>query len=167
MPAQIKEKLPANKQRNLKILIGTIVIVAGLVILLITTTSNSLQYFLTVEELLANPASFETKNVRISGAVLGDSIQLDEQNGTVRFTIANIPGDHKVIRQMGGMEKVLKEAVSNSGTKKLNILYHGAKPDLLKNESQAILTGKMVNENTFEADEILLKCPSKYQSATN
>ena len=38
-------------------------------------------------------------------------------------------------------------------------------PDLLKNEAQAIMSGKlkMVNgEYIFYADEITLKCPTKY-----
>lgn len=158
---------PAKKKINWKLIIGLAVIIGGILFLLISTTRNSLQYFLTVDELLANPGNYETRDVRISGAVIGDSIRLNENDGTVQFTIANIPGDHKLIQQMGGMAKVLADSAANPEANRLDIIYHGAKPDLLKNESQAILTGKMIDNSTFEADEILLKCPTKYQGAAN
>lgn len=167
MTDTVESNSPAKKRINWKLLIGLAVIISGILFLLISTTRNSLQYFLTVDELLASPASYETKDVRISGAVIGDSIQLNENDGTVQFTIANIPGDHKLIQQMGGMAKVLADAVADPDANRLNIIYRGAKPDLLKNESQAILTGKMIDNRTFEADEILLKCPTKYQGAAN
>jgi cytochrome c-type biogenesis protein CcmE len=35
-------------------------------------------------------------------------------------------------------------------------------PDLLKDEAQAIVTGKLGADGVFVADELLLKCPSKY-----
>ena len=38
-------------------------------------------------------------------------------------------------------------------------------PDLLKNEAQAIVTGKMGADGVFYAKELLLKCPTKYEEA--
>jgi cytochrome c-type biogenesis protein CcmE len=38
-------------------------------------------------------------------------------------------------------------------------------PDLLQDEAQAILTGKLLDTGVFEADEILLKCPTKYEGS--
>ncbi|MBG0770098.1 MAG: cytochrome c maturation protein CcmE, partial [Anaerolineaceae bacterium] len=35
----------------------------------------------------------------------------------------------------------------------------------LKDEAQAILTGSIQADGTFLAEEILLKCPSKYEEA--
>jgi cytochrome c-type biogenesis protein CcmE len=45
------------------------------------------------------------------------------------------------------------------------VIYNGAKPDLLKNEAQAILTGKITEDGVFQADELLLKCPTKYDDS--
>jgi cytochrome c-type biogenesis protein CcmE len=45
------------------------------------------------------------------------------------------------------------------------VVYKGAKPDLLKDEAQAILTGKVGADGIFYASELLLKCPTKYQAA--
>ena len=38
-------------------------------------------------------------------------------------------------------------------------------PDLLQNEAQAIMTGKMGEDGVFYATELLLKCPTKYEEA--
>ena len=45
------------------------------------------------------------------------------------------------------------------------ILYNGAKPDLLKDEAQAIVVGHLKEDGTFIADDIQLKCPTKYEEA--
>ncbi len=36
---------------------------------------------------------------------------------------------------------------------------------MLKDEAQAILTGTLQNDGTFLVEELLLKCPSKYEEA--
>jgi len=41
----------------------------------------------------------------------------------------------------------------------------GVKPDLLKNEAQAIMSGRINENGVFEATELLLKCPSRYEEA--
>ena len=38
-------------------------------------------------------------------------------------------------------------------------------PDLLQNEAQAILTGQLGADGVFYADELLLKCPTRYEEA--
>ncbi|HVO43420.1 MAG TPA: cytochrome c maturation protein CcmE, partial [Aggregatilineales bacterium] len=44
------------------------------------------------------------------------------------------------------------------------VVENQAMPDLLQNEAQAIVTGKLTSDSVFHADELLLKCPSKYAS---
>jgi cytochrome c-type biogenesis protein CcmE len=41
----------------------------------------------------------------------------------------------------------------------------GPKPDLLRNEAQAIMTGHMAPDGVFYAEELLLKCPTRYEEA--
>jgi cytochrome c-type biogenesis protein CcmE len=38
-------------------------------------------------------------------------------------------------------------------------------PDLLQDEAQAIMTGLLGDDGVFYADELLLKCPTKYEEA--
>ncbi|NLB70385.1 MAG: cytochrome c maturation protein CcmE, partial [Chloroflexi bacterium] len=81
------------------------------------------------------------------------------------FTVAQIPGDHRLIEQMGGMAKVLAEAVADPDAARMTIHYTGVRPDLLKDEAQAIVTGTLDENGVFQASELLMKCPSRYESA--
>lgn len=105
------------------------------------------------------------QEIRVSGAVLGNSIHVDDQAMTVRFSMANIPGDQKEIDRMGGIAEVLHQAVNDPSSSQIAVLYNGVKPDLLQNEAQAIVTGKLRADGVFIADEVLLKCPTRYAEA--
>ena len=151
--------------RNPKFLVGGLLIAAAIVYLIISSTQANAQYFLTVEELQNRKAEMTAKDVRISGAVIGDSISYDSQSLTLKFSVANIPGDNAVIDARGGLAAVLKSAVEDKSQARMNVVYKGVKPDLLKNEAQAIMTGKMDADGNFTATELLLKCPTKYEEA--
>jgi len=47
----------------------------------------------------------------------------------------------------------------------MQVVYVGPKPDLLRDEAQAIMTGHVAEDGIFYADELLLKCPTKYEEA--
>ena len=151
--------------RNPKFLVGGLLIAAAIVYLIISSTQANAQYFLTVEELQNRKAEMTAKDVRISGAVIGDSISYDSQSLTLKFSVANIPGDNAVIDARGGLAAVLKSAVEDKSQARMNVVYKGVKPDLLKNEAQAIMTGQMDADGNFTATELLLKCPTKYEEA--
>jgi len=156
-----------RKKTNWKLIIGCLAIAGAVIYLLVSSTLGSMQYFITIDELLQNPASYQNKTVRVSGAVIGDSVIVNTDTSTVEFTAANISSDHEAIAESGGMAAALFEAVNNPDTRRIKIVYHGVKPDLLKDQTQAILTGKLDAKNVFQADEILLKCPTKYEAAGN
>ena len=152
------------KKKNTKLILGIVIIIAAVVYLIASSTLSQSQYFLTVEELQSNQAEYVGKNVRMSGVVLGDTIVYDPQTLELTFQVAQIPGDHRVIEQMGGMSVVLAQAAQDPTLPKMTIHYVGPRPDLLKDEAQAIITGSLDENGVFQASELLLKCPSKYQS---
>ena len=152
------------KKKNTKLILGIVIIIAAVVYLIVSSTLSQSQYFLTVEELQSNQAEYVGKNVRMSGVVLGDTIAYDPQTLELTFQVAQIPGDHRVIEQMGGMSVVLAQAAQDPTLPKMTIHYVGPRPDLLKDEAQAIITGSLDENGVFQASELLLKCPSKYQS---
>lgn len=152
------------KKKNTKLIIGIVIIVAAVVYLIVSSTISQSQYFMTVEELQSNQAQYLGKNVRMSGVVLGDTIVYDPQTLELTFQVAQIPGDHRVIEQMGGMSVVLAQAAHDPALPKMTVHYKGPRPDLLKDEAQAIMTGSLDASGVFQANELLLKCPSKYQS---
>lgn len=153
---------PANR---LKFIIGGLLIVAAVVYLIFTSTQASAQYFLTVDELNARGQSVGDRELRISGAVLGDTIQYDSQNLILKFTVAHVPGDNKEIEAQGGLAAVLHAAVVDQSRSRLQVVYNGVMPDLLRNEAQAIMTGRLGADGIFYADELLLKCPTKYEES--
>jgi cytochrome c-type biogenesis protein CcmE len=120
---------------------------------------------MTVDELKAKSTSMAGQDVRVSGAVVGDTIQYDANTLMLTFDVAQVPGDQKEVDAEGGLAAVLHAAVIDPNRARLQIIYNGPKPDLLKNEAQAIMTGHLDSSGVFHADELLLKCPTKYQEA--
>mgnify|MGYP005813034369 CR=1 FL=1 len=148
-----------------KFLVGGVVILAAVAYLIFSSTQANAEYFMTVDELKSKGAAVTGKNLRISGAVIGDTIQYDPQTLTLTFQVAHVPGDNKVVDAEGGLAAVLHAAVVDPQRARIPVIYSGPRPDLLKNEAQAIMTGHLDADGVFHADELLLKCPTKYQEA--
>ncbi len=132
------------------------------IFLILSATANSLQYFLTVDELLAKKEEYIDKQIRISGAVVGESIHFDADTLELTFVIAHVSAEQAEIEEQGGLAESLHQAVIDPMRSRIEVVYLGIKPDLLLNESQAIITGILGEDGTFQAEEILLKCPSRY-----
>ncbi len=139
-----------------------ILILAAVVYLIVSSTDSTAQYFLTIEELNAMGDQALTRNITVSGAVLGETIVYDAMATEVRFTMIHIPGDPQEIEQAGGLAAVLHSAVHSPTAPRLEVIYEGAKPDLLQNEAQAIARGTLGADGSLYAEELLLKCPSRY-----
>jgi cytochrome c-type biogenesis protein CcmE len=165
MEQSIPPTAQAGFANRAKFIVGGLLIVAAVVYLIFSSTKASAQYFVTVDELAAKQGSIAGKNLRVSGAVVGDSIQYDSKTLKLSFVVAQVPGDNKEIDAQGGLAAVLKAAVADPNRQRLQVVYTGVKPDLLRNEAQAIMTGKLGSDGIFYADELLLKCPTKYEEA--
>jgi cytochrome c-type biogenesis protein CcmE len=154
-----------NARGRIKFYAGGGLIFAAIVYLIITSTQAGSHYYLTVQELKDRQVEMTGRDVRISGVVLGESIDYDASNLTLRFTVAHIPGDNDEIDAQGGLALVLHNASIDPALPRLNVVYYGVRPDLLQNEAQAIMTGKLGEDGVFTAGELLLKCPTKYEEA--
>lgn len=148
-----------------KFIVGGILILAAIVYLIVSSSQANAQYFLTVDELNSKVDQMTGREVRISGAVIGDSIQFDATTLDLTFEVVHIPGDNAEIEELGGLAEVLHQAVKNQDLGRLKVIYNGPKPDLLKNEAQAIMTGILREDGVFVANELLLKCPTRYDEA--
>ena len=142
-----------------KFLVGGLLILAAVTYLIISSTLAGASYFITVKDLLNN-SQYVNKTIRISGAVIGDTIQYDDKNLVIDFAIANIPSDYI------NLSKALYESVNDPNSIRVPVHIVGqVKPDLLKHEAQAILTGSLDKNGVFQATELLLKCPTRFQDA--
>ena len=153
----------SSRSGRAKFLIGGLLIVAAIVYLIASSTQAAAQYYLTIDELMVKSEAMRDRDVKISGAVDGKTISYDAQSLTLQFTIANVPGDLDEIEQAGGLAEVLHQAVTNPDAQRLAVVYEGPMPDLLRDEAQAIVTGRLGEDGVFHAEELLLKCPTRYE----
>lgn len=122
------------------VIVTVLVIGGGLVYLLSSSFGDSMVYYKTVDELLAEKGRFEGRTVRINGVLEERSIRQNPSTGEYRFTIAK-------------------------GGKKIDVAYEGVLPDAMQPGREIVIHGRLAPQNeTFQASEILTKCPSKYEA---
>ncbi len=121
-----------------KFVIGGAIIALTVGYLIVSSIGGSTAYYLTVGEVKAQGPS--ERIVRVAGTVVGDSIEWNAQELLLRFKIADDSGS-------------------------LAVTYNGPRPDMLRDGAEAIVEGKYVGGGSFEASNLLLKCPSKYEEA--
>lgn len=148
-----------------KFLLGGLLILTAVVYLIASSTQASAEYFMTIDEVKAGGDAIIGKPLRLSGAVIGDTIVYDPQTLTLTFEVAHVPGEQAAIEDEGGLAEVLHAAVIDPSRSRVKVVYVGPKPDLLRNEAQAIMTGHIEADGVFYADELLLKCPTRYEEA--
>jgi cytochrome c-type biogenesis protein CcmE len=148
-----------------KFMIGFGMILAAVVFLIFTSTAQSQERFMTVDEMLAETPEIVGDSLRITGAVIGETIQYDADTLTLTFEIAHAAADFQEIEEQGGLAEVLYQAVTDPTRQRVKVVYIGVKPDLLRGEAQAIMTGTLDENGVFHATELLLKCPTRYEEA--
>ena len=157
----------AARSGRWRFLVLGIALLGAIAYLMFSGTGIGARYYTTVEELL-NDQSMWGKKVRISGAVVGEPVFSAETN-ELRFVVASVPNDNDAIREQGGLALVLHNAVIDPDVPRLQVVAHDKEiPDLLQNEAQAIMAGRLEmvdGEPVFYADEISLKCPTKYKES--
>jgi cytochrome c-type biogenesis protein CcmE len=123
-----------------KFLVGSGIIVVTLVSLAYVGFTQSKTYYHTITELSTLQGTSLHQRMRVSGNV---------KNGT----ISHMPN---------GVDFVLTEQ-----GKDLRVSYVGRDPlpDTFKDGAQALVEGKMMPDNRFEAEQVQAKCASKYEAA--
>lgn len=155
----VTQKRKNNESERWKFIAGGILLIGVIAYLIITGTSSGARYFVTVREILNNP-EYVGETVRISGAVIGETIEYDTENLIIEFVIVNIP------EEFDNLAVALHDAVESPDEPRVKIhIENEVMPDLLQHESQAILTGELGEDGVFYASELLLKCPSRMEEA--
>ena len=157
-----KAAVKVQAPNRLKFAVIGLVLLGAMIYMIVSGTASGGKYFITVNDLMAR-SDLVGKNVKVSGAVLGDTIKFDADTKTIYFTMAHLTDNAGDLEKEGGLAKALHLAVLDTNAKRLQVrVPNQAMPDLLQNEAQAIVTGKLGPDGVFVADELLLKCPSKY-----
>ncbi len=131
------------RKSKLKFLIAGVLIVGAMVFMLYTSLESNAMYYLTVPELYAQAkadgAAFYDKMVRVSGPLHKESIDWNAKTMTLKFHIAE-------------------------GSEMFPVAFVGPIPDTLENGETVVVEGKYAREGVFNATNILVKCPSKYDA---
>jgi cytochrome c-type biogenesis protein CcmE len=159
-PATVRAARTHVRSRFIYLLIGLGLLVA-VAYLLVTGTLGG-RYYITVDELVLSPDNIG-KDVRVAGAVDGETIRFDQETNTLHFTVVNIPNDNETIREAGGLGEVLHTALTDPAATRMEVVWPtGEMPELLQHEAQAIMNGQLDENGVFQANEVLLKCPTRY-----
>jgi len=121
-----------------KIIIGVVIIVGALAFLIFSGFKDNASYYLTVSELYAKDNLTPQDGVRIHGYVNPETILWDADAIEVYFDL-----------------------YEDSDTVK--VYYKGIKPDQLADAQQVVVEGHLREDGVFQANQIMLKCPSKYE----
>jgi cytochrome c-type biogenesis protein CcmE len=137
IPADLEQKRAGSK--NLKFIIGGALVVALIVVLIVQATVSTGAYYLTVTELHQRVPGIYGERVRVSGTVVDESEDWNAQEITLRFAISDEEGAQ------------------------LPIVFYGPRPDNFHRAASAIIEGELLSDGSFQADTLLLKCPSRYE----
>ncbi|MGB7338655.1 MAG: cytochrome c maturation protein CcmE [Phototrophicaceae bacterium] len=155
-----QEAISTQKSERWKFLLGGLLILGAIVYLMITSTINGARFFITVDEVVAEPTYLD-QSVRLTGAVLGDTIIYDATTGDLSFTISHIP------REFEDLAETLHQSANDpTMTQLMVVMEDTTMPDLLQHEAQAILTGELRADGSFHATELNLKCPTRFEEHT-
>jgi cytochrome c-type biogenesis protein CcmE len=123
---------------TMKFLIGGVVVVLVIGVLIATSFSGSTSDYLTVAEAKALGQE-QARNSRVAGEIVADSVEWNTRDLHLTFDIEDETGQ-------------------------LSISYYGPQPDMLVDAVEAVAIGKYDPAiQMFEAEELLMKCPSKYE----
>jgi cytochrome c-type biogenesis protein CcmE len=140
-----------------KFVVGLLLILGAVGYLVVSGTLGGARFFITVDDLMGNREAYAGQTVRVSGAVVGDTIRYDSENLIIEFTVANVPAETDDIGT------ALHVAVNDPDATRMQVRVEGqVKPELLQHEAQAIMTGTLGSDGVFHVSELNLKCPSRF-----
>src|SRR5437588_9513286 len=142
------EKAPTARPRKrfpLSFLLAGIAVLGAVLYLVYANTQASAVYYMTVPE-LKHCTTCATQSVRIAGYVQVGSIKRDDRTQSISFVIED---SHQM----------------------LPVVYGGVVPDIFRAGVQVVVEGHYNYNATartqpFQAQTLLAKCPSKFQSAS-
>lgn len=116
------------------------VVVSVVGYLIYTGIRDTMTYYLTVSEAMAQTPDNRNQTLRIGGSVSPGSVAWDPKNLRLQFVIQDNQGDKNGI----------------------TVDYSGVVPDSFKPGREVIVEGVLTGNGMFKAHTIMPKCASKY-----
>ncbi len=122
-----------------KFIIGGLLILGAIAYVTVSSFSSNAIYYLTLQEVNAQRASLVGQPVRVNAPLDKTSIQFDNNTLTLKFNLKD-------------------------GDLVLPVVYKGVVPDTMDQGESVVAEGRLGADGVFQATQILVKCPSKYES---
>ncbi len=129
-------------RRHGRLIVGGTLFLAALVYFAWLAFQGSTVYYLTVDEIRTQGSAAYGIQNRVSGKLVPESFEREPQGTLASFALVDEGGSYTLPTQ-----------------------YNGVVPDLFFNEhSEIIAEGSYSPDGVFHADQVIVKCPSKYAS---
>jgi cytochrome c-type biogenesis protein CcmE len=126
-------------KKNTIVMLGGFIIAGAIVFLLMAATPGSSGVELTMKELLATQEQHKDDFVTVEGLLIEDSIKWDANKIELKFDVKDNDGNV------------------------MHVIHNGTKPDNFSEGVITILQGAPTKKNTFVAETVKTRCPSKYE----
>lgn len=135
------DKTPARQPvwLNRKLMLAGAILIAAVSFLIYNAMDGSAAFYLTVSELEAGGTELQGEKVRVGGDVVDGSIVRGDIGEEIRFDVTD-------------------------GQSQISMVYDGDVPDIFADHAEVIATGTMGPDGVFVAEELLTKCPSRFES---
>lgn len=125
-----------------RVILGGVLLITALFYFAYFAFQDSQMYYLTVNEVVTGDIVGNGQILRVNGKLLSESFVRESGSTEAAFTLVDLASDQR-----------------------LDLVYDGVVPDLFFNEhSQIVAQGRYHSDGVFEAELIIVKCPSKYAS---
>ncbi len=122
-----------------KFIIGGLLILGAIAYVTVSSFQSNAIYYLTLQEVNAQRSSLVGQPVRVNAPLDKSTIQFDDKNLILKFNLKD-------------------------GNLVLPVVYKGVVPDTLEQGESVVAEGRLGADGVFQASNILVKCPSKYES---
>lgn len=136
-PPERLEQPGDDEGLNWYVVVGVLV-TAAILGYLVVDGLGSETYFFTVDEAVAESESLVDETIRVKGSVVEGSIESDSTGVGKTFEIS-------------------------ADGESLKVVYDEAAPDTFEDGVEVVATGTLEASGTLKADELLVKCPSRYE----
>ncbi|MFC1928578.1 cytochrome c maturation protein CcmE [Chloroflexota bacterium] len=120
-------------------LIGGLILIIVVGYLFYLSFGSSVSYYVTVSEFFDRVVELNDTNVRVAGMIADSPIDWNAEDLELRFSVTE-------------------------GGETMTVIYQGAKPSGFKAGSNILVEGEYHSDGIFRASQLIMKCPSKYES---
>lgn len=131
------------KQKQIvKLLVGVIVIGGGLGYFMYQAIQSSSSYYYSVDEFSQNSEAIANHSLRIAGIVKDGTVTRDLEKTSVSFILAGTDSE-------------------------ISVTYNDVIPDNFTDGVEVVVEGRLATDGTFQANNLMTRCESKYKAKVN